>query len=171
MAIWILDGAPIRPDRLLRAKWWAAAPVAVVFPTLLGLVGGVVLDFGVVRTLWSTVLICCSAAAFAGIAVGRGARQPLFDATSLSELAMGPGAISTIVHTTALAVAACFTSLVVEACRMGLQRGMLSSSGAWGIAALVAAVMVAVELASAVFALRGGSASLLTRRVSGGVKH
>ncbi len=168
MAVWIVDGAPLRPERLLRAKWWAAAPVAVIFPTVLGIVGGVVLDFGLVRTVWTSLLIACSAVAYAGIAVGRGARQPLFDATSLSELAMGPGAISTIIQATVLAAAACFTGLVVEACRMGAQRGVLATSSAWSIAGGALVVIVAIEAACAVVAMRGGAQALLLRRVSGG---
>ncbi len=104
-AIWIIDGAPLAPRRLLLAKWLAACPVVVGFPALLAVGGALVLDFGWLRVLWSTGLIVALALGIAGLAVFRGALQPLFDAASLSELAMGPGAVSTMVLSTSLAFA------------------------------------------------------------------
>lgn len=107
-AIWILDGAPLRPQRLLLGKWLAAVPVVVVFPACLAVVGAVVLDFSVARALWSSALIVILSTLIAGGAVFRGAVKPLFDAASLSELAMGPGAISTMIGATSLAFFACW---------------------------------------------------------------
>ncbi len=102
-AVWIVDGAPLSADRLLRAKLVSALPVVVFFPLALAAVGGVVLGFSWWAWAWSTALIAAVALAIAANATFRGALHPLFDATSLSELAIGPGAMSTMVLTTALA--------------------------------------------------------------------
>lgn len=43
-AVWILDSAPLRPQRLLFSKWLASFPIVVCFPVVLAVVGGVLLD-------------------------------------------------------------------------------------------------------------------------------
>ncbi|MDP2339511.1 MAG: hypothetical protein Q8O67_01025 [Deltaproteobacteria bacterium] len=102
-AIWIIDGAPLSPQRLLIGKWLASFPVVVFFPSVLAFGGAIVLGFSPGRVLWSTALIVTLALGIAALAVFRGAQKPLFDAASLSELAMGPGAVSTMVLATSLA--------------------------------------------------------------------
>ena len=102
-AIWIIDGAPLHPQRFLLGKWLSSFPVVVFFPALLAVVGSVVLGFGWARVLWSSAVIIALALGIAAIAVFRGAEKPLFNAASLSELAMGPGALSTMVLATSLA--------------------------------------------------------------------
>ncbi|HEY1097833.1 MAG TPA: hypothetical protein VGF99_02850 [Myxococcota bacterium] len=168
LAVWIVDGAPLAPRRLLLAKWWSAAPVSIVFPAVLGIAGGIVLDFGIVRLLWTTTLVVVCAVVFAGVGVARGARQPLFDATSLSELAMGPGAISTVIQATVLAGIACVAALFVEGASLGAARGYLSA----GAALVVAVLAIGVPVAMMVQAVRGAfvvaEAALLARRHDGG---
>ncbi len=168
LAVWIVDGAPVAPRRLLLAKWLSAAPVVVVFPSLLAFIGGIVLELGAMRVLWTTALVVISAVAFAGLGVARGARQPLFDATSLSELAMGPGAISTVVQATVLAGCACLGALVVESARGGAAREYIG----WSTAAAVMVLGVIVPVATMVFMVRSAMHSaeegLLARRRDGG---
>jgi len=102
-AVWIVDGAPLSSDRLLRAKLVAAVPVVVLFPLALAAVGGVMLGFSPFAWAWSTALLGAVAVAIAASATFRGAEHPLFDATSLSELAVGPGAMTMMVLATVLA--------------------------------------------------------------------
>ena len=168
LAVWIVDGAPLPPARLLRAKWWSAAPVAVVFPSLLAFAGGIVLDFGVIRIGWTTAVVVVSAICFAGLGVARGARQPLFDATSLSELAMGPGAISTVIQASVLAGAACVGSLVVEAVRAAHIRGHIDLPTTAVLIVLALAVPIAAMVLSVKGAMRAGVEALLARRQDGG---
>lgn len=167
-AVWIIDGAPIAWPRLLRAKWLAALPVTAFFPALLGLAGAVVLDFGPLRTLWTSAVIAVVAVLFAGLGVARGARQPLFDAASLSELAMGPGAISTVVQSTIFAGVFCGAAMITEGLAWGVGRGRLPAS-----LGVVCAVVVLVGPALALWrmvgrAMKEGVAGLARRRETGG---
>jgi hypothetical protein len=95
-AVWIVDGSPLTPRDLLRAKWIASIPIVSVFPTLVGLLGGYVLELDTGTWAMTTVLVFIVALALAAFGVGRGAIAPLFDATTVSELAMAPGAVSTM---------------------------------------------------------------------------
>jgi hypothetical protein len=167
-AVWIIDGAPISWPRLLTAKWLAALPVAAMFPALLGVAGAVVLDFGVVRGLWTSALIAVVATLFAGLGVARGAHKPLFDAASLSELAMGPGAISTVVQSTVFAGVFCVAVLVVEGLAWGVEHGRLDGAIAApvGIIALLVPILLLVVVVRR--ALRDGVRGLLARREEGG---
>ena len=168
LAVWMVDGAPVAPRRLLLAKWLSAAPVVIVFPSLLAFSGGLVLDLGVVRVLWTTVFVVVSAVAFAGLGVARGARQPLFDATSLSELAMGPGAISTVMQATVLAGCACGGALVVELGRSGVERGYFGSGTGVGIMVLGGAVPLLMMIGVVRGAMTAAEEALLARRCDGG---
>lgn len=118
-AVWIVDGSPLPPRDLLTAKWIAAMPVVVLYPTAVGVVGGLVL--GLKPTLWAATTILCALISLgvAAFGVGRGAVKPLFDAASLSELAMGPGAISTMMWSVSFAffgsVGALFAGVAVAA--------------------------------------------------------
>ncbi len=158
-AIWIIDGAPLSARRLLLAKWLSAFPVVVVFPALLALVGGVVLDFGPLRVLWSSALITLLAIGVAGAAVFRGAQRPLFDAASLSELAMGPGAVSTMVLATSLS----FVASVCAFAAAGLLDYETGTAGAVLAAALTAVPLLATAVAARSAFARGVGA-LLERR-------
>ena len=168
LAVWIVDGAPVAPRRLLLAKWLSAAPVVIVFPSLLALSGGLVLELGALRTLWTTALVVVSAVAFAGLGVARGARQPLFDATSLSELAMGPGAISTVIQATVLAGCACVGALVVEGARGGVDRGYIGVVAGVGVIFVGVAVPVLLMVGAVRGAMKAAEEALLARRRDGG---
>ncbi|MBI1948342.1 MAG: hypothetical protein HYS27_21825 [Deltaproteobacteria bacterium] len=102
-AVWIVDGAPLSPRTLMTAKWIAAVPVVAIYPALVAAVGGVVLRLD--PFLWTLTTLACAiiAGGIAAFGVGRGARNPLFDATSLSDLAVAPGALSTMLAAVALA--------------------------------------------------------------------
>jgi hypothetical protein len=166
-AVWIIDGAPISWPRLLRAKWLVALPLTALFPTALGLVGGVVLDFGVVRTLWTSALIGVVSCLFAGLGVARGASKPLFDAASLSELAMGPGAITTVVQSTVSAGVFSVATLVVEGIDWAITHGRLGRG--LGIVVAVGVVGAPLVVLGLVVrqAMRDGVAGLLARRLEG----
>jgi hypothetical protein len=167
-AVWIIDGAPISWRRLLTAKWFAALPVAAIFPAFLGAAGAVVLDFGLFRGLWTSVLIAVVATLFAGLGVARGAHKPLFDAASLSELAMGPGAISTVVQSTVFSGVFCLAALVVEGLAWGLDHEHVTSAVAVPAAILTLLVPAAVLGVVVRTAMRDGVAGLLARREAGG---
>jgi hypothetical protein len=102
-AVWIVDGAPLSERRLLWAKFLAAQPVAVLYPLLLAVVSGLVLAIPPPLFVFATSLLAVLSVLIAAAATFRGALHPLFDATSLSELAIGPGAMSTMFVTTGLA--------------------------------------------------------------------
>lgn len=167
-AVWIIDGAPISWPRLMTSKWLAALPVAALFPAFLGVAGAVVLGFGLVRGLWTSAVIAVVATLFAGLGVARGAHRPLFDAASLSELAMGPGAISTVVQSTFFAGVFCIAALVVEGLAWGLERERVDAVIA--VPAAIATLLVPTGLLALVVrrAMREGVRGLLARRDAGG---
>jgi ABC-2 type transport system permease protein len=168
-AVWIVDGAPLPAGRLLRAKFVSSLPVVVFFPVVLAAIGGAVLGLPVASWVWSTALLMAVAMAIAASATFRGALHPLFDATSLSELAVGPGAMSTMVLTTVLAAVASFGAFVA---------GSSLYARAWvdgvvadlGLVVVAAAALVAPVAAGALLvrrALAAGVAALDDRRVTG----
>ncbi len=164
-AVWIVDGAPLSASRLLAAKVLASLPIAVFFPSILAVVGGAVLGFSPWELVWSTTLIAGLSLCIAVAAVGRGAMQPLFDATSLSELAMGPGALSTMVLTTGLAFAGAVVAFVGGGAWEGravIGRATAGVLFAWLVGGLV---LLAAELARRAFV--AGVAALVARRHSG----
>jgi ABC-2 type transport system permease protein len=168
-AVWIVDGAPLSAGRLLRAKLVASLPVVVFFPLTLAAVGGVVLGLSPAGLVWSTTLIASIALLIAASATFRGALHPLFDATSLSELAIGPGAMSTMVMTTALAAVAACGAFVAGACWYA--RAWVDSAAAnvglvvVAVGAVAVPVAVGAPLARRAFA--AGVAALDARRVTG----
>jgi hypothetical protein len=167
-AVWIIDGAPISWPRLLTSKWLAALPVAAMFPSFLGIAGAVVLDFGLVRGVWTSAVIAIVSTLFAGLGVARGAHKPLFDAASLSELAMGPGAISTVVQSTVFSGVFCIAALIVEGLAWGLAHERLGAAVAIP-GAILALLLPTTALALVVRrALRDGVRGLLARREAGG---
>jgi ABC-2 type transport system permease protein len=168
-AVWIVDGAPLRADRLLLAKLVASLPVVVFFPLALAGVGGAVLGFSPSSWLWSTALIAAVALAIAASATFRGALHPLFDATSLSELAIGPGAMSTMVLTTALAGLGALGAFVAGSCwyARAWVAGAAATGGlvVGGVVAVVVPVAIGTWLARRAFV--AGAAALDERRVVG----
>lgn len=118
-AVWIVDGSPLHPRALMTAKWIASMPVVVIYPALIGVAGGYVLDMKPSLWIATTVLCLVVSLGVAAYGVGKGALKPLFDAASLSELAMGPGAISTMMWSVAYAffgsVGALFAGISVAA--------------------------------------------------------
>lgn len=102
-AIWIVDGAPLAPRAFMAAKWIGALPVVALFPSVIAAVGGLVLELDLVLWLLTTVASAVIAGGIAAFGVGRGARTPLFDAVSLSDLAVAPGALSTMLLAVLLA--------------------------------------------------------------------
>lgn len=160
-AVWIVEGSPLPAELLLRAKFLATLPVVAGFPTLVGAIGGVAL--GLPPSLWAltTCLIGAMAVALAGYGLGRGAIAPVFDAVSVSELAMGPGALSTM----AVAVVLCgFASFSVLASG-DILRGAEGAQGLLAVLPPLVPAGVATLLARS--ALRRGAAAFLLRRVEG----
>jgi hypothetical protein len=143
-AVWIVDGAPMSPRRLLRAKWISALPVAAIFPGALAVAGAVVLDLGVVRVVWTSASIMAFAVLLAGLGVARGAVSPLFDAASLSELAMGPGAMATVIQSTVFSGALAVAVAVADGLVFGLNSGRVDVVTAVGgtFVAIAAPTMV-----------------------------
>lgn len=95
-AVWIVDGAPLSPRVLMRAKWVGALPVVACYPCVIAAVGGGVLGLGGALWLFTTIACAIISGGIAAFGVGRGARTPMFDAASLSDLAVAPGALSTM---------------------------------------------------------------------------
>lgn len=166
-AVWIVDGAPISWPRMLWAKWLVALPLSAFFPTALGLIGAVVLDFGVVRAIWTSALIGVVSALFAGLGVARGAQKPLFDAASLSELAMGPGAILTVVQSTVSAGVFSGATLVVEGLWWAIEHGRIGWAPGVALAGFVVVTPVLVLMLIVRRAFREGVLGLLARRHEG----
>lgn len=102
-ASWLLEGAPISPPNILWAKLWGALPIVAGFPSLVGLLGGWVLQLPWALWLASSLVVVGLAVALAAFALGRGSQNPVYDSLGVTELAMGPGALSTM----AIAMAYC----------------------------------------------------------------
>ncbi len=164
-AIWIIDGAPLAPPRLLLGKWLASLPVVVIFPAVLAVTGAVVLDFGPWRVIWTSLLIVTVSTCVAGAAVFRGAIAPRFDAASLSELAMGPGAVSTMVLATSLAFFASVCSIAAAA----LFSYDTGDKGVFVGTAILAAPIAATAVAARL-GFTAGIAALLRRRSDDGAR-
>ncbi len=161
-AVWIVDGSPLHPRALLTAKVIASLPVVVVYPTIVCVVGGGVL--GLHPALWfaSTAICACVALGVAAFGVGRGAVNPLFDATSLSELAIGPGALSTMLLSVMFAF---FGSLGAFFAGDAVAAGHRLSTPATVAAVLVScAVPSLIALFAGRRALDKGAAALVRRR-------
>jgi hypothetical protein len=75
----------------------------VFYPTVVAVLGGFVLHMGAPLFIITTMMCALLSAGIAAYGVGKGALKPLFDATSLSELAVGPHAISTMIYAVMLA--------------------------------------------------------------------
>ena len=93
-SVWIVENSPLAGRQIVRAKFIMAWPIVALFPTLVAFLGGYILQIQLVWWLLSSALVFFMASAFTAFGVGRGALNPAFDASSISELAMGPGAMS-----------------------------------------------------------------------------
>lgn len=102
-AVWIVEGSPLSPRDVVFAKFLATLPVVAVFPTVVAMAGGYVLDLTPLAWLITTLTVAGMSVSMAAWGTGRGSLAPAFDAVSVSELAMGPGALATM----GLAVAMC----------------------------------------------------------------
>ena len=163
-AVWIVDGSPMSPGALMTAKWIGALPVVAVVPTLIAVLGGMVLQLS--PFLWSLTTLACGvvSAAIAAYGVGRGAHKPLFDATSLSELAVAPGALSTMLTAVVLAFVASVGAMMAGAA-MSAARWADAPVALGGVAALVAlGIPVALSAYMGRRALQEGALAFERRR-------
>ncbi len=95
-AVWIVEGSPLPPEDVVYAKFLATLPVVSFFPTLVALAGGYVIELPTLLWLTTTLTVAVMSVAMAAWGTGRGSVSPVFDAVSVSELAMGPGALATM---------------------------------------------------------------------------
>jgi ABC-2 type transport system permease protein len=161
-AVWLLEASPLSPQSVIKAKLFSSLPVVAGFPTLVAAAGGVVV--GLSPTLWllTTLEVAGLSVCLAALGVGRGSVAPLFDAISVSELSMGPGALSTMMSAVALCGVASFSTM--------LAGGALAFRGGAGGTAMALAFTVApIALATLAgrSALRQGAAAFAQRRVEG----
>lgn len=95
-AFWLVEGAPLSTRAFVDGKWRGTLLVVAGYPIAVGAAGGLALGLPFLSWLLSMALIGITGVSLAAFSVGRGARAPAFNATNLSELAMGPGALSTM---------------------------------------------------------------------------
>lgn len=95
-AFWVVEGAPLSPRAFVDGKWRGSLLVIAGYPMLVGAAGGFALGLPLLSWMLSMTLVVVTSVSLAAFSVGRGARAPAFNATNLSELAMGPGALSTM---------------------------------------------------------------------------
>lgn len=95
-AVWMVEGSPLSARDVVRAKFLATLPVVAGFPTAVAAVGGVVLGLSPLGWVMTTLTVAGMSVSMAAWGTGRGSLSPVFDAVSVSELAMGPGALATM---------------------------------------------------------------------------
>jgi ABC-2 type transport system permease protein len=96
-AVWVLESSPLSPRDILIGKVLVAYPLVGLFPLLIGVLGSFVFGFSLPVMIVCFLFIGWFGLAFTVIGVGKGAVSPLFDAVSVSEMAMAPGAMSTMI--------------------------------------------------------------------------
>ena len=129
-ASWLLEGAPVEPGLVLRAKLIGILPIVAGFPSLVGLIGGWVLNLPWPLWLASSTFVVALSSSLAAFGLGRGSQHPVYDSVGVTELAMGPGALSTM----AIAMVYCAGGAFSTA----LACAMWNSLGAgWGFFALL----------------------------------
>lgn len=161
-AVWIVEGSPLSPERVVRAKFLASLPVVAGFPTLVGVLGGLVIGLPVWQWALTTALIAAMACSLAAYGVGRGSVAPAFNAVSISELAMGPGALSTM----AVAILLCGLAFLCTAASGIL--AYVAQGTAWAALALLPPLLPAgLGALGGRNALRRGAEAFFQRRVEG----
>lgn len=163
-AIWIVDGSPMRAASVLRAKWLASLPVVAFYPTAVSLVGGFVLQLRPPLWVLTTLLCATVSAGVAAFAVGRGAMKPLFDAASLSELAFGPGALSTMMASVALAFFGSVGALFCGSAVVATESNNLPVAGGLAIAGLATLIPATVTWEMGKKSLARGAEAYIRRR-------
>lgn len=161
-AVWVLESAPVSPREILWGKFLVAYPLVGFFPLVTGLLGNLVLEFSGWVMIGSLVTIAIFGFAFTMIGIGRGAVSPLFDAVSVSEMAMAPGALSTMVVGIALCGAGAFATLLGAA--------FLYYKHLWPggfLAVMTAAPVMTALLFLSWRAFEQGEAAFLDRRENG----
>lgn len=138
-AAWLLEGAPIAPTLILRAKLAGILPVVAGFPSLVGIIGGWVLNLPAMLWLASSVLVIGLSIGLAAFGLGRGSQSPIYDSVGVTELAMGPGALSTMAIAMVYCAAGALSTTI--ACVISS-----SLSGAWEFVALIPFVVLGVLL-------------------------
>ncbi len=97
-AMWLAWASPLSPRGWVEAKRRAALPIVFGFPVLTAILGAVALDLDVGTGLLSVLLSAGIAWCCVAMGVARGSVAPLFDAASVGEMAMGPGAMLTMLR-------------------------------------------------------------------------
>lgn len=160
-AVWILEAAPVDARDIVRAKAFAALPVVAFFPTLVAFFGGFVIELPIALHLFSTVAVGLTAASFALYAVARGAERPAFDAVSVSELAMGPGALGCMTTTLFLSFLTTLFSMA------GAERTLFGPPSQILLGPLLIVLVAPIAFAFALRAERRGARALHGRRRDG----
>jgi ABC-2 type transport system permease protein len=145
-SFWLLESSPLSPTLLVRAKVWFTMPIVVGLPTVIAISGGIALGLPVITLVWTTLMITTMGIGITAMAVGKGAVQPLFDASNLSELAMGPGAIGAMM----IAMTVSFVAMVgstIAATAWHIHQGawaswMGGSPSGWVVAMTMAAAIL-----------------------------
>ncbi len=158
-AVWIVDGSPLNPRDLVVAKWLGALPVVALFPSLIGALGGVVLQLSWPLWVMTTLLIIACSVGLCAYSVGRGTIAPAYDAANTSELAMGPGAISTMILSVAV-------SGVASVGAVGAGAALRFAHGPGGLLVAAAFVFVPAAIAAGMGrrAITAGARAFVDRR-------
>jgi hypothetical protein len=161
-AVWMVEGSPLSPERVVRAKFLATLPVVAVFPTTVAALGAWVIELHPGVAVVSTAAVALVAISLAAYGVGRGSVSPVFDAANVSELAMGPGALSTM----AIAVAICgFTAFMTWLAAAAMTSDSPGIGLAAGIFFLSLPCLIAARAGRR--ALRRGAEAFFQRREDG----
>jgi ABC-2 type transport system permease protein len=174
-ALWLWESSPRSARMLLQAKWMFTVPIVVGLPTLTALMGGIAMQLDSEVLLATTALVGAVALGMAALAVGKGAVRPVLDASSLSELAMGPGAISTMMVAMVIAfITAVCTTIAATAWRLCTTdlaertgMGQVPVGSAVGIALTSLALPVGISWVLGWRAMRAGEQGLQRRRIDG----
>jgi len=160
-AVWILEAAPVAPRLLVSSKAFSSLPVIAFFPTTVALVGALVIGLPPTMLALSTLTVLVLSSSFTLYGVARGAERPAFDAHSVSELAMGPGALSAMFVTLTISFG---TSLFAMAGAYALTRDDAAQK-TLGVVFFTAPMLLTALLA--VRARARGAAALARRRQDG----
>ena len=110
------------------------------------------------------MLIVVTSVSVTAFAIGRGARAPVFDASNLGELAMGPGALSTMAWAVTMAGAVAGVLAMTLGGLVALQHFSAAGPEVYAILVVNLGIIWIVARAGRM-ALRGGAFALDQRRV------